>query len=216
MKSHWMNVKRYPRRLGVWLVDGATGHLTFLANAGALGVAFGGGGGWHEDFVRAAGATLQCVGIAGVGWGILETRRQFGMPSLSSAAVAYFRRFPRLSLPVITGSVGAALGMVTGQAHASVSRSLPANATLQQQVDYLIATVADLKNDDVQLRQYVDAKASDMKAAIERERAARGQETSHLRGLLTSHATGGLHISLCGAIFLFVGVLLGTLPDSWF
>jgi hypothetical protein len=192
------------------------GHVTAFVNLAAVATAFFVDGQWHEDAVRVIGAAFQCIGIAGVVWGVLETRRQFGMPSLSSAVVAYFRRFPRLSLPVITGAVGAALGTATGQAHASVSRSLPANATLQQQIDYLIATVADLKNEDVQLRQYVDAKALDIKAAIERERAARGQETSHLRGLLISHATGGLNISLCGAIFLFVGVVLGTLPYSWF
>lgn len=215
--AYWRTVRSYPSRLMAWLKEGSLGLTTIVLNFSAMWFAWF----WeesrpHEDLVRACGAMLQCVGVLGVIWGVLKTREQFGLPSASAAILGWMSRFPALFLKPIAGNMSATLSGISGSATGSLEPKLNPNASLEEKVQFLLSAVEVLKQGSVAMRSEIRSNHAEFKGALNEETRQRSNQTDDVRRLLTSHATGGLNLTLCGALFLLVGVLLGTLPYSWF
>src|SRR6476619_4965178 len=59
-----------------------------------------------ENSIRYAGLALQISGIVTVMWGIRETRKLFGLPSMFKDVNQWIRDFPRLKGKTISASAG--------------------------------------------------------------------------------------------------------------
>lgn len=212
----WKQLATYPRRLAAWLRTGFLGVGTVGLNVAALVYAFSGQGPEHETWVRAVGAALQCVGVLFVMIGVLMTRAQFGLPSLHGAVLGWFRGFPVLFPKTQHISMDSVLGMPMAVGEISVRQGLKPNATLDEKIAHLLQEVERQSNELSAFKKSTRQQYDGLKALINAEEAKRTAEVRDVRKLLTAHATGGIDLSFCGAIFLLVGVVLGTLPYAWF
>jgi hypothetical protein len=205
----------YPDRFGAWLRLGALGLATLAVNGAALIFAFFVRVPGHEDYTRGIGALLQCAGVMFVIFGVLMTRAQFGLPSLHGAIIAWFCGvppiFPKDHFLHMDGVLAGATAFGVG----SVRTGLKPDASTDEKIDFLLK---EIERHDCALEAasaLAKKRHDSLKAQIDAETAKRDTDIRDLRQLLKSHATGGLDLSFCGAVFLFVGVALGTLPYSW-
>ncbi len=212
----WKQLAMYPRRLGAWLRTGGLGIGTVGLNVAASVYAFASLGPDHETWVRAIGAALQCIGVMFVIVGVLMTRAQFGLPSLRGAVLGWFRGFPVLFPKTQYISMDGVLGMPMSIGEISVRQGLRPNATPDEKIAYVLQEVERQSGELSAFKKSTQQQNDELRALISAEEAKRVSEVREVRKLLTAHATGGLDLSFCGAIFLLVGVVLGTLPYPWF
>jgi hypothetical protein len=205
----------YPTRLTSWLRLGALGLTTLLINGGAVWYAFFTRDAGHEDGIRGVGTALQCIGIVFVIVGVLTTRAQFGLPSLWGAVAAWFQGIPAVFPKTQHLVMNAVLTPATAFGEATVRLGLKPTATAEEKIEFLLNEVKRHDEELGGLTRRVRQQRHEIETLISAEAADRAQDVTNVRKLLTSHATGGLDLSFCGAIYLLFGVVLGTLPYSW-
>jgi hypothetical protein len=199
---HWL------KRLAHWI---AKARLFWLA-IGVVGIA----GvvalrpGTTEPLVRWTGLVLQLLGIVTVIIGIEQTRNLFNHPSLLSIAVAWFKQFPPFKRNIVMGAAAGAVGLAGMKARGYVTSNPPPNASLEDRVVSLERNVGHLNKRIDDAFQEIDKAENEHKAALEKETEQRVAEDSKIAAKLEMSGTGGLHISAMGALWLFVGVILGT------
>lgn len=205
----------YPDRFGAWLRLGALGLVTLAANGAAMIFVLFIRVPDHKDYTRGIGTLLQCAGVMFVILGVLMTRAQVGLPSLHGAIIAWLRGapaiFPKDQFLRMDGVLTGATAFGAG----SVRTGLKLNASADEKIEFLLK---EIERHDAALEAastLAKERHESLKAQIDAEAAKWDTDIRDLRHLLKSHATGGLDLSFCGAIFLLVGVTLGTLPYSW-
>jgi tetrahydromethanopterin S-methyltransferase subunit F len=166
--------------------------------------------GTTEPLVRWTGLVLQLLGIATVIIGIEQTRRLFNHPSLLSLAEAWFRQFPPFKRKIVVGAAAASLGIAGMKARGYVTSNPPPNANLEERVASLERNVGHLNKRIDDAFQELNKTESEQKAALEREKQERVAEDTKIASKLETSGTGGLHISAIGALWLLIGVTLGT------
>jgi outer membrane murein-binding lipoprotein Lpp len=167
--------------------------------------------GFTEPEIRITGLVLQILGIGTVAWGIRETRMLFGRPDIFRLSRDWMRRFPVYGGRVVTGSVNITVPGATARAHSGgVSVSVGPNVTVQARVEALEKKVHYLNERIDQTQAKMDQKARAQRQALEQEQQTRTREDHELRAMLEVTETGGLHISLMGALWLFVGITMST------
>jgi hypothetical protein len=167
-----------------------------------------------EQRLRLAGLLFQWLGIAVVAYGLHETRKLFHRPTMLSLACDWFRQFPpwleKKRLISGTATIQAGSSSMTGRMKVSPAPGAPLQdrvRILEEQVDRLQDLTWNL--DD---RAREDSKRLD--SAIESERKNREAEDQQVRRLLEEVLAGGLRIEWMGVFWLFVGVMLGTVPTD--
>lgn len=214
---NWKQVKSYPGRLLEWLTIGSLPIITAIINLATINFAWF----WleydgHENHVRIAAVLLQVVGWLGVFKGILDTRAQFGLPKTWAAFTNWLTSFPALFPKPVAGYMSATLNGVSLFSSASASNAIDPNASVEIQIKQIIAAIEQIRKDSQATRNQLDDTAKDLRAAIDNERRAREGDIEGVRATLNSHATGGIILTLCGAICFLVGGVLGTLPYKFF
>ncbi len=205
----WMsNLVRWLRALLVWL--GEKRHAWFALAVSAVALLVSLRPGTAEPLIRYVGLMLQLLGICTVVWGISETRALFGHPTLVSAVKAWVRKFP----PYHPTTIGAAGGLVSGSATMTGrgygTFGAGPNPTLEARVEATEKNIAAINNRMDQTITEMDARHQQHVAAIRRESDARVSADATLHQKLEATGTGGVHISLMGALWLFVGSVLAT------
>jgi hypothetical protein len=196
------------KRIGGWLARPkslwiATG-IVVLAGIVALWP------GTSEPVIRWTGLVLQLLGIGTVIVGIEKTRNLFHQPTLLGMAGEWVKQFPAYR-PSVVISVGVgALASATAKARGYVTSKPPADATIEQRVASLESNVSHLNNRIDEVYKELDTSIHERTAALDQERRDRAGEDSKIASKLETSGTGGLHISATGAVWLFVGVILGT------
>jgi hypothetical protein len=204
----------YPKRLCVWAKVGwlpiATIVLNILAVYAAIGMPSTAS---HESFVRTLATALQAVGWIAVFYGVLTTRKQFGMPSVWRKLIDWWKQFPKLFPKPITARGSITLDVsASGVGTVGVPSVTP--GTLEGKVKQLMAEVEELKAADQAIRNDLTNQVSKLKSVIESQHNSHTQAIDDMRETLTLHATGGIDLTLSGSVFFFVGAILGTLPYS--
>jgi hypothetical protein len=166
--------------------------------------------GTTEPLVRWTGLFLQLLGIATVILGIEQTRRLFNHPSLLSIAKAWFREFPPFKRKIVMGAAAGALGIAGMKARGYVTSNPPPNASIEERVSSLERNVGHLNKRIDDTFQELDKAESEQTASLEREKQERVAEDAKIASKLETSGTGGLHISAIGALWLLIGVTLGT------
>lgn len=162
-----------------------------------------------ERIIRLTGLMLQLFGIGTVIWGINETRALFGHAPMLAIVPAWLKRFPRFP-KTITGTMLAPLSALHGSCSGHISIVSEIERTLDERVDALEKGLA-LTNEKIDYaKEHLKQEIAKTVSAIKQEEQLRSAEDRAIHKKLEATGTGGVHISLIGAIWLFVGVTLST------
>ena len=193
-----------------WLVEWRYFCLGLLVVA--VPVFFGLRYGADEATIRITGMVLQLLGIGTVAWGIHTTRKEFGHPSIFTLWHQRLSRFPFFCNRVVTITSDIKLPAMTGtgRGHASVSGG--PEATIEARVQALEENLQIVHDRVSKTQNEMDQGFRKYSEALKQEEQVREKEDQNIRAKLEATETGGLHISAMGALWLFVGVIMSTVP----
>lgn len=174
----------------------------------AVAVIFGRGA--TEPAVRLVGLVLQLGGIVTVVWGIVATRQFFGMQSPLRAFTEWLSRFP-LRGRIIVGAIGEAVSASDAlSARGYTSWPIDATAPLEQRVLILERNLPLIQERISGFQTEFDRAIQELKDQLKSEVQHRLELSQHMQSQLKKYGTGGLHISAIGAVWVFLGTVLGT------
>jgi len=191
-----------------WLAEARYVWLALAVSIAALVIALRPG--TTEPVIRLTGLALQILGIGTVAWGISETRALYGHKPLFAVARGWIERFPLRSRNIVLSAAGIASATAFGRARGHVTHGTPPNATVDQRLDALEKNIGALHDRIGATQKELDEEVSKLKTSVSEEARQREQEDKENRKLTEMTATGGVHISATGAVWLFVGVVLST------
>jgi len=200
---------RWLRALFFWLLEARIFWLALLVAGGAIACVTQPC--VTEATIRIVGMLLQLLGIGTVAWGIRETRSLFGRPSLVELSRQWLGRFPRLTPISFTGTSSAMLTLGgTAQGYGTASASL--NATIEERVVALERNIHLLHERISGTQHLIDSGLRKQAEALKEEASKRAEDVQGVNAKLEATETGGLHISAMGALWLFVGVIMNSIP----
>jgi multidrug transporter EmrE-like cation transporter len=206
-------VKRWLKALYLWLAEKsyvwqslAVIALAFVAPAFWFG--------FSETAIRQAGLVLQLCGILTVAWGIKKTRSLFGYPTMPSAARNWIFRFPRFRHRSATGSAVLKLPVPLMRMQGYKTETPGPNASFQERIEALERNLEGTNRRLDQLHDETSKEFRKIESALKQEAHQRVSEDQVLRQKLEATATGGLHITAMGALWLFFGVTMSTIPQE--
>jgi hypothetical protein len=191
-----------------WLAEARYVWLALLVSIAALVIALRPG--TTEPFIRLTGLALQIMGIGTVAWGISETRALYGHKPLFALARGWVKRFPLRRRNIVLGAAGSASAASTVRARGHVTHGTPPNPTVNDRLDALEKNIGAMHERISATQKELDEEVSKLKIAVSDEARQREQEDKGNWKLVEMTATGGVHISAIGAVWLFVGVVLST------
>lgn len=169
--------------------------------------------GGSELAFRVAGMLFQLLGVLTVLLGTEETRKLFGLPSLTFMLRQWLRRFPRFKPRYVASVTSANLGQSTrGRGHTVAP--IDPDATLEQRVELLERNTLHLKNMIFDVQRELEQAVQTISNSVEEERSARVTENQKILLKLETTETGGLHISAIGAIWILFGVVFSSVPKE--
>ena len=202
-----MNLSRF-KALLPWLGEARYVWLALAVSIAALVIALRPG--TTEPVIRLTGLVLQILGIGTVAWGISETRALYGHKPMFAIARGWLERFPLRRRNIVLGAAGIASASALGRARGHVTHGAPPNPTVNDRLDALEKIIGALHDRIGATQKEMDEEVSKLKTAVSDEARKREQEDQGNRKLVEMTATGGVHISAIGAVWLFVGVILST------
>lgn len=198
------------RRFANWLAGAGLAAIAVCVVAAFFGWAIFGA---HGEFAnRVLGVALQLLGLITTGFGIRDTRRLFGRPTLLESVRRWLRALPPFQPKSVTLTASAALGLgASGEAY--VSRGSGTGSV----EDRLAAIEENLKA----LREIVFAKAAalenktrELKQEIQEETGQRTAEDRRIEMLMRSANTDGLWLAAVGLLWIAAGIVLATFPTE--
>ena len=202
-----MNIARI-KALLPWLAEARYVWLALAVSIAALVVALRPG--TSEPVIRLTGLALQILGIGTVAWGISETRALYGHRPLFAIARGWVERFPLRSRNIVLSAAGIASATSVGRARGHLTHGTPPNPTVNDRLDALEKNIGSLHDRIGATQKELDEELSKLKTSVSEETSRREKEDQLNRKLIEMTATGGVHISAIGAVWLFVGVILST------
>ena len=167
-----------------------------------------------ESSVRIAGLLFQWLGIGTVAYGVRKTRQLFDEPSFWEIFVAWLARRPRWRRDAIVGAGLAELTAMLGKAHGEVWTNVQPDDPADVKIAALVRNVDRLREGLRAVRKQIDVLNDEHSTALKAEERARAAADAKLDAQLKEAQTGGLHITFLGAIWLFLGVLFGSIPSE--
>lgn len=195
-----------------WLAEPRLFWLTVIVSVGAIYFATRAGA--TELHVRAISAGLQLLGVANVAWGIRETRKLFSRRGVVDWTRDWWGRRPTGSkrIGVLAGAIH--LGGMTATATLSAHIDRSKTASLDERVDRLEKDFDILRDQLTQTRDEFKQTTKEHRKKLEDEARVREAADAANRKLVESTQTGGLALSAAGAVWLVVGIVLGSFPEE--
>lgn len=168
--------------------------------------------GANEDMIRVSGMALQLLGIGTVAWDINATRKEFGHPGVLMVWHQRLKRFPLFGKQAVTSTCHATLPAMTcsGRAHQSVNAG--PEATTEERIRALEENLQIVHDRISQAQNEIDQGFRKYSEELTLEKQVRVQEDKKIHVKLEATETGGLHILGMGALWLFQGVIMSTIP----
>ncbi len=182
--------------LGPWLTE-LKGIWLALAIV-VIALAFCLSPGTTEPRIRITGLVLQVLGVATAVWGILETRRFFGLRSPLAALRSWISRCPLRGVTLRAG-----VGVASSRESAAEEPVEVRLAALEKNINHIHERISSLAKD-------LDRDIYELNERVHREGEERTRVSAQLHGRIQAVSTGGLHTIAVGAAWLFVGVVLST------
>jgi hypothetical protein len=162
-----------------------------------------------EPRIRITGGFLQVAGILTVAYGIRETRLLFRKQGLLESATDWLSRFP-WKTRAVEGSGLVALAPLRLSAEGYVTKVAGEGASVEKRLSALESNLKDLNERHDQTRRDLNQEVRDRKSALDTERGDRIAGDDVTRRTLEAAETGGLNISVMGAVWLTLGVMLSA------
>lgn len=166
--------------------------------------------GTTEPLIRLTGLALQILGIGTVAWGISATRALYGHKPLFAVARGWIERFPLKNRNIVLGAASVASVNSFGRARGHITHGTPPSPTVNDRLEALERNIGALHDRISATQKELDEEVSGLKTSVAEETRERVKEGQGNRKLIEMTATGGVHISAIGAVWLFVGVILST------
>ena len=163
-----------------------------------------------EPAIRLAGLGLQLLGILTAAWGIIETWKYFELGDPLRRIRDWLRRYPLRKLPPITGAMTATERGDSVAARAFAWWEPKPQAPLEERLQILEKNIPLLNERITNTQRELDVAVARLQQQASQATADTKQVEHHLSTKLTEFGTGSLHISAIGAVWLFVGSILGT------
>ena len=202
-----MSAERF-RSLVPWLAEGK--HVWLAGGISAVALALALRPGASEPLIRWTGLVLELLGIGTVVWGIAETRAFFGHTPALTAAIAWMGRFPWRKRNIVLAATGIASATAFANVRGHVTHGAGLNPTLEARLDALDKNITAIHDRITNAEREMDEQFSKTKEDLATEISSRNAEDERTRKMLETTATGGVHISAIGAVWLFVGLVLST------
>ncbi len=215
MTDRWKRFENWLRAVKAWLLEARHVLFATIVALAALCVILGG----NETAIRWAGMVLQLLGIGTVILGIEKTREFFGHPSTIASLWRWLKRFPPLGGRTHTISMDGNMPSMSGSARGYVSARADPNASIESRVEVLEKNIERLHERINTTESEMDSRFRMQKQELKEEKNARESEDQKIFAKLEATKLGGVHISAIGAIWLFVGVILSSIPkelSNWF
>jgi len=164
-----------------------------------------------ERLYRFVGMVYQFLGVVGVLIGIAETRKQFGKAGLFAEAKSYLKSFPRLK-PTIVAVMASILSDATLSATGTLTTTLIQNTSLEDRVSRLEHELEDLRQQNSRTEEEFNRFKDHVSQVISEERSTRASGIQSVRDDLIKVETGGLSLSLAGALWIILGIILTSIP----
>lgn len=167
-----------------------------------------------ERDVQIAGGILQALGIVTVVWGIHQTRKLFGRPKLVTVLRQWLERRPVYGGRIVSASVKITVGPATLLARGYGTEVVRSDAAIEERVEVLEKNLKRVNERIDHVYSEMDDKFKSHAERLEREEQSRSTEDKILHSKIEVAETGGVHISLIGALWLLVGVMLSTMAPE--
>lgn len=167
-----------------------------------------------EQTIRITGMVLEIFGLGTVAWGVSQTRRRFGRPSIVALTRQWLGQIPRWPRNHVISLAGVASAGAVGSARGHAVYGVGPNPTIEERVDALEKNLKGLDERFNQARNEIEAKVRKQSESIDEERRTRASADENLRKTIEDTETGGLHLSAVGLVWLLVGLILSTIPEE--
>lgn len=161
-----------------------------------------------------AGTVFQITGLGTVAVGLYRVRNLFPHSTAWSRLIAWLQRFPLIfGRGQDVRGVTAAAGGASIAGHAVTTRVKPGPDTpLERRLSFLEEYVERLEKKGREGRQKLQKEVQSLGKRLDQERQERISSIRKLKEQLEGLTIGGLYLEAVGLLFLFAGVVLGTLP----
>ncbi|WP_426615704.1 hypothetical protein [Bradyrhizobium sp. McL0616] len=162
------------------------------------------------DRIKWAGLLFQILGLAVVISGFDEARAAFGGGRFFNAVNDWLERLPSVFRrpPALNLTLNAGTGSIVSVGRAIVRAT---SSDIQEQLKRLQEQIEQL---ETRVEQQLKSEADRVNKLIQSERSEREAADSVIREGLTHAMVGNVNLQLGGAAWLFVGIVLTSIPED--
>lgn len=165
---------------------------------------------------RVAGLIFQLLGLSVVVWGLSDARKLFRRSGIGRGFLEWCRTLGHVFFPPkpkrayvdVGGTSHVSLSAASTKQEHGVDDSIEGRMKrLEQRIDSVDADIRRLHAEGQKDREVV-------RKRIDAETAARADGDQQLKRHLEEAVIGGIHIEILGLVYLFVGIVLATVPGE--
>lgn len=168
-----------------------------------------------NDGVRYAGTILQALGLGTVAIGLRQTRQKFRHPAVGTKIKNWFKNIASAfkAPEPITLQVSDGVSVTTG-IDAILTVEPGPDTTIEQRVVLLEQKVKALRQElNTQIKE-ANHTIDIIKKEMQRESEERQTADKKTNQLIEEMGVGGIHLEIVGLVWLFLGVILTSIPDE--
>jgi hypothetical protein len=151
---------------------------------------------------------MDMLGLFTVAWGVAETRKQFGHPSLFKVGIALLRRFPAFNRSITLAASASCQANSSSSARGYQTYGAGENPNVESRLAAIEKNISAINERIDATQREMDTEFRNVKTSLSQESQNRASADQAISKQLEVTATGGVHISLMGVVWLFIGVVL--------
>jgi hypothetical protein len=164
-----------------------------------------------EASFRITGLFLQILGIGTVAYGIHETRKMFGHPSFFSLAKDWLERFPKFGgrIRLFSSNIQATSMVGNPRLHVWMNAKDDSN---EERIKAIEINLKSVNERLCEAQNQIDQCERKIQQDIKKEQDVRIKVDREILDKIEAIETGGIHITAMGVVWLFVGVIMSSVP----
>lgn len=167
-----------------------------------------------EPSIRIVGLVFQLFGVGTVIRGISATRRLFGLEGFFAPLRQFLQRRPPWHPSTVEMSGRATLGRFTGRAQASLWMNAGPDDPIEKRITALEQNLSDVNSRLSQLLSETNKRFGEMAGRQGAEKAEVDTRMKQIETRMKTASTGGIYLSMIGAFWIALGIILSTIPSE--
>ncbi|WP_319522362.1 hypothetical protein [uncultured Desulfosarcina sp.] len=164
-----------------------------------------------EASFRITGLVLQILGIGTVAYGIHDTRKMFGHPSFLSLTKDWLKRFPKFGGHVRMFASNIQATSMVGNVRGYVWMNAKDDSN-EERIKAIEINLESVNKRLCESQNQIGQCEREIEQGIKKEQDVRTKADRDILDKIEAIETGGLHISAMGVVWLFVGVIMSSIP----